>query len=552
MAAANPSAVERIKAASRGLRGTIVESLADPVTGGLAEDDQQLLKFHGSYQQHDRDSAEARRQAKLEPAYSFMIRTRLPGGLVTPAQWLALDALATRHANGTLRLTSRQAFQLHGVLKGDLKPTIAAMNAALVDTIAACGDVNRNVLATPGPDASPLHAAVQAWATKLSERLLPRTRAYHEIWLDGEKVAPEREQETVLGANYLPRKFKAAIAVPPLNDVDIFAHDLGFIAIDEGGRLAGFNVTAGGGLGATHGDAKTYPRLADVIGFLPPEKLLEAAESVVTTQRDFGDRTERKHARLKYTIADRGVEWFRTELERRLGFALEAPRPFEFTTTGDRFGWSEDGAGRWHLTLRIESGRVADRGDRRLRSGLARIAQVHRGHFRLTPNQNVVIADVAESERWRIDALVAGYGLDAWRKSRPLALESLACVAFPTCPLAMAEAERYLPAVTEAIDALMDKHGLGGEPLLFRVSGCPNGCSRPYLAEVALVGKAQGRYNLHLGGGRDGRRLSGLYRENLDEPAFLAVLDELFAAWSAERTAGEAFGDYLHRSGRLS
>jgi sulfite reductase (NADPH) hemoprotein beta-component len=552
MAAANPSAVERIKAESRGLRGTLVESLADPVTGGLAEDDQHLLKFHGSYQQHDRDSAEARRQAKLEPAYSFMIRTRLPGGHVTPAQWLALDSLATRFANGTLRLTSRQAFQLHGVLKGDLKPTIAAMNAALVDTIAACGDVNRNVLAAPGPEASPVHAAVLTWAMKLSERLLPRTRAYHEIWLDGAKVAPEEEQETVLGANYLPRKFKAAIAVPPVNDVDVFAQDLGFIAIVEDGRLAGFNLTAGGGLGATHGDAKTYPRLADVVGFLEPEWLLAVAEAVVTTQRDFGDRGERKHARLKYTIADRGLDWFRAELERRIGFALAAPRPFEFTTTGDRFGWSEDAEGRWHLTLRIESGRVADRGDRRLRAGLRRIAEVHRGHFRLTPNQNLVVANVAAGDRWRIDALVAGYGLDAYRKSRPLALEALACVALPTCPLAMAEAERYLPDVTAAIDALMDAHGLGGEPLLFRVSGCPNGCSRPYLAEVALVGKAPGRYNLHLGGARDGRRLAMLYGENLDEPAILAALEPLLAAWSAERTAGEPFGDFLHRSGRLS
>jgi sulfite reductase (NADPH) hemoprotein beta-component len=552
MGVANPSAVERIKAASRGLRGTIVESLADPVTGGIAEDDQHLLKFHGSYQQHDRDSAEARRQAKLEPAYSFMIRTRLPAGLCSPAQWLALDALATRYANGTLRLTSRQAFQLHGVLKGDLKPTMAAMNAALVDTIAACGDVNRNVLASPGPAASPVHAEVQRWAERLSTLLLPRTRAYHEIWLDGAKVAPAQEVETILGANYLPRKFKAAIAVPPFNDVDIFAQDLGFIAIVEDGRLAGFNVTAGGGLGATHGDAKTYPRLADVVGFLEPDRLLAVSEAVVTTQRDFGDRSERKHARLKYTIADRGLDWFRTELERRLGFELEAPRPFEFTTTGDRFGWSEDTAGHWHLTLRIESGRVADRGDARLRSGLARVAAVHRGHFRLTPNQNLVVAEVAAGDRWRIDALVAGYGLDAYRKARAVALESLACVAMPTCPLAMAEAERYLAPVTAAIDALMENHGLGGEPLLFRVSGCPNGCSRPYLAEIALVGKAPGRYNLHLGGGRDGRRLSPLYRENLDEPAVLAVLDELFAAWSAGRTPGEPFGDFLHRSGRLS
>jgi sulfite reductase (NADPH) hemoprotein beta-component len=551
MAAAKLSAVERIKAESRGLRGTIVESLADPVTGGLAEDDQHLLKFHGSYQQHDRDSAEARRQAKLEPAYSFMIRTRLPGGYVTPAQWIALDTLATRFANGTLRLTSRQAFQLHGVLKGDLKLTIAAMNAALVDTIAACGDVNRNVLAAPGPEASPVHAEVQTWATKLSERLLPRSRAYHEIWLDGAKVAPDQEQETVLGANYLPRKFKAALAVPPVNDVDVFAQDLGFIAIVENGRLAGFNLTAGGGLGATHGDAKTYPRLADVVGFLGPERLIAVAEAVVATQRDFGDRSERKHARLKYTIADRGLDWFRAELERRLGCALAAPRPFEFTTTGDRFGWSEDAEGRWHLTLRIESGRIADRGDHRLRAGLRRIAEVHRGHLRLTPNQNLVIADVAAGDRWRIDALVAGYGLDAWRRSRPLALESLACVALPTCPLAMAEAERCLPRVTTAIDALMEKHRLGGEPLLFRVSGCPNGCSRPYLAEIALVGKAPGRYNLHLGGARDGRRLAALYRENLDESAILAALDPLIAAWSAERTAGEPLGDFLHRSGRL-
>jgi sulfite reductase (NADPH) hemoprotein beta-component len=481
-----------------------------------------------------------------------MIRTRLPGGFVTPAQWLALDALATRHANGTLRLTSRQAFQLHGVLKGDLKPTIAAMNAALIDTIAACGDVNRNVLATPGPGASPVHAEARSWAEKLSARLLPRTRAYHEIWLDGEKVAPEQERETVLGPNYLPRKFKAAIAVPPVNDVDVFAQDLGFIAIEQDGRLAGFDVTAGGGLGATHGDARTYPRLADVVGFVPPERLLEVAEAVVTTQRDFGDRSERKHARLKYTIADRGLDWFRAELERRLGFPLDPPRPFTFTTTGDRFGWQADAAGRWHLTLRIESGRVADRDDRRLRSGLKRIAEVHRGHFRLTPNQNLVVADVAEADRWRIDALVAGYGLDAFRKSRAIALESLACVALPTCPLAMAEAERYLPDITAAVDALMERHGLGGEPLLLRVSGCPNGCSRPYLAEVALVGKAPERYNLHLGGARDGRRLAGLYRENLDQPGMLAALDALFAAWSAERQTGEAFGDFLHRSGRLS
>jgi sulfite reductase (NADPH) hemoprotein beta-component len=380
---------------------------------------------------------------------------------------------------------------------------------------------------------------------------LPRTRAYHEIWLDGEKVAGGEEVEPIYGSTYLPRKFKAAIVVPPQNDVDVFAHDLGFIAIVEDGRLAGFNLTVGGGLGATHGDPATYPRLADLLGFLVPEQLLAVAEAVVTIQRDHGDRSERKHARLKYTIADRGIDWFKAELERQTGFALAPARPFRFSGSGDRFGWIEGTDGHWHLTLRIESGRVADRGERRLRSGLARIAAIHRGEFRLTPNQNLIVAGVEPGERWRLDALVAGYGMDLYQTARPLARDALACVALPTCPLAMAEAERYLPAVTTALDSLMQRHGVGGEPLLFRISGCPNGCSRPYLAEIALVGKAPGRYNLHLGGGRDGTRLNRLYRENVDEEGALAALDPLIAAWAEERQAGEAFGDFLHRSGRL-
>ncbi len=551
MGAPTLTPVERIKAASHGLRGTIVESLADPVTGGLREDDQHLLKFHGSYQQDDRDHREERRLAKLEPEFSFMIRTRLPGGVCTPAQWLALDGLAGRYGNGTLRLTSRQAFQLHGVIKTELKQTMAAMNAALVDSIAACGDVNRNVLASPNPVESRLHAEVHRWATRLSVHLMPRTRAYHEIWLDGEKVAGGEQAEPIYGKTYLPRKFKAAIVVPPQNDVDVFAQDLGFIAIIEKGSLAGFNLTVGGGLGATHGDAATYPRLADVMGFILPDQLLAVAEAVVTIQRDHGDRSERKHARLKYTIADRGVDWFKAELERRIGFELAPARPFAFTGSGDRFGWVEGVDGRWHLTLRIEAGRVADCGDRRLRSGLARIAATHRGDFRLTPNQNLIIAGVAAGERWRIDALVAGYGMNQHLTSQPIARDAIACVAFPTCPLAMAEAERYLPAAAAVIDGLMRKHGVGGQPLLFRISGCPNGCSRPYLAEVALVGKAPGRYNLHLGGGRDGTRLNQLYRENADEQGILDALDPLFAAWSRERESGEAFGDYLHRSKRL-
>ncbi|MGH8249777.1 MAG: assimilatory sulfite reductase (NADPH) hemoprotein subunit [Steroidobacteraceae bacterium] len=551
MGAPNLSPVERIKAASRNLRGSIVESLADPVTGGLREDDQQLLKFHGSYQQDDRDQREERRLAKLEPAYSFMIRTRLPGGVCTPAQWLALDDLAGRYGNGSLRITSRQAFQLHGVIKTELKRTIAEMNAALVDSIAACGDVNRNVLASPNPVESQLHGDVHRWAIRLSEHLMPRTRAYHEIWLDSEKVAGGEEIEPIYGPTYLPRKFKAAIVVPPWNDVDVLAHDLGFIAIVKNGALAGFNLTVGGGLGVTHGDPATYPRLADLLGFLVPEQLLTVAGAVVAIQRDHGDRSERKHARLKYTIADRGVDWFKAELERRIGFALAPAQSFEFTGSGDRFGWIEGADGRWHLTLRIEAGRVVDRGDRRLRSGLARIAAMHRGDLRLTPNQNLIVAGVSPGERWRIDALVAGYGLDLHRTASPLARDAMACVALPTCPLAMAEAERYLPAAAVAVGDLMQKHGVGDEPLLFRISGCPNGCSRPYLAEVALVGKAPGRYNLHLGGARDGTRLNRLYRENVDEQGFLDALDPLLAAWAQERSSGEDFGDYLIRSRKL-
>lgn len=543
------SPVERIKRDSRLLRGTLADSLADPLTGSIREDDTVLIKFHGSYQQDDRDVREERRRQKLEPAYSFMIRTRLPGGVCTPQQWLALDEIARRHANGTLRLTTRQAFQLHGVIKTELKATMAAINAALIDTIAACGDVNRNVLASANPVESRAHAQAYGWAKRLSEHLLPRTRAYHEIWLDGERVAGTEEVEPIYGPTYLPRKFKAAIAVPPVNDVDVFAHDLGFIAIVEDGELAGFNLVVGGGLGATHGDPTTYPRLADVVGFLKPEQLLAVAEAVVTTQRDFGNRAVRKHARLKYTIDTRGLEWFVGEITRRQGFALEPARPFEFTATGDRFGWVEGFDGRWHLTLRIEAGRVADTAEATRLTGLREIARVHRGDFRLTPNQNLIIANVEPSARQFIDALVLRYRLDAHTRSTPVRRDALACVALPTCPLAMAEAERYLPGFGRSVEHLLESHGLRDEPLVLRITGCPNGCARPYLAEVALVGKAPGRYNLHLGGDGRGQRLNVLYRENVDEPQILAALDEAFRRFAAERQPGERFGDFTWRVG---
>jgi sulfite reductase (NADPH) hemoprotein beta-component len=543
------SPVERIKRDSRLLRGTLAESLTDPLTGAIREDDTVLVKFHGSYQQDDRDVRDERRRQKLEPAYSFMIRTRLPGGVCTPAQWLALDAIARRYANGTLRLTTRQAFQFHGVIKSELKATIAAINTTLIDTIAACGDVNRNVLASANPIESRAHAQVYEWAKRLSEHLLPRTRAYHEIWLDGEKVAGTDEVEPIYGPTYLPRKFKAAIAVPPVNDVDVFAQDLGFIAVVERGELQGFNLTVGGGLGASHGDATTYPRLADVVGFLRPEQLLAVAEAVVTTQRDFGNREVRKHARLKYTIDARGLDWFVGEITRRQGFALEPPRPFEFTSTGDRFGWVAGHDGRWHLTLRVEAGRVADTGEAQQLTGLREIARVHRGDFRLTPNQNLIIANVEPASRQFVDALVVRYGLDAHARTPPVRRAALACVALPTCPLAMAEAERYLPGFGRSVERLLVAHGLRDEPLSVRITGCPNGCARPYLAEVALVGKAPGRYNLHLGGDGRGQRLNVLHLENVDEPAILAALDAAFARWAVERQPGERFGDFAWRSG---
>ncbi len=546
------SELERIKAASRLLRGTLAETLVDPVTGAISEADNKLLKFHGSYQQDDRDLRDERRLQKLEPAYSFMIRARLPGGVVTPAQWLAFDAIAREYANGTLRITTRQTFQWHGVIKRDLKATIAAINASLVDTIAACGDVNRTVVASANPVESTAHAAAYDWAKRLSEHLLPKTRAYHEIWLDERKVAGGEEAEPMYGPTYLPRKFKIGIAVPPTNDIDVFAQDLGLIAIIERGELAGFNVAIGGGMGATHGDATTYPRLGDVIGFVAPEQVLAVAEHVLGVQRDWGNRSERKHARLKYTIDNRGLDTFVAELERRLGFALPPAREFAFDHNGDRYGWIEGSDGRSHLTLQVEAGRIADKPGRAWLTGLRKIARVHRGDFRLTCNPNLIIANVDASERATIDALVVRYGLDAWRSGSAIRRHAIACVALPTCGLAMAEAERYLPGLLEKIERRLDAHGLADAPILLRVSGCPNGCARPYLGEIALVGRAPGRYDLRLGADFAGRRLNRLFRENIDEREILDALDILFALYAADRSRDEGFGDFLLRAGVLA
>lgn len=548
------TAVEHIKADSNFLRGSIVESLADSATGALAEADTQLSKFHGFYQQDDRDIRDERRRARLEPDYQFMIRARLPGGRCTPRQWLVLNNIAQRWANGTLRLTTRQAFQFHGVLKRDLKNSISAINSSLLDTIAACGDVNRNVMCTPLPESSAVHSAVYAWAEKVSEHLTPHTTAYHEIWLDqgdGGRKRKIADSEPIYGPSYLPRKFKMSFAIPPRNDVDAFAHDLSFIAITLRDELLGFNVVAGGGMGVTHGDPATFPRLGDMIGFCLPEQVVAVSEAIVTIQRDFGDRSERKHARLKYTIEDHGLDWFRAELEKRAGFQLENARNFEFLYNGDRFGWQKTTDGRWNLGLFIENGRIADRGINRHLSGLRAIAQIHRGEFRLTPNQNVVIAGVDESDRPSIDRLVSLHGLDDFARAGPLRLNAIACVGLPTCGLSMAESERYLPSLIERIESLMEQHGLAGQAITVRMTGCPNGCARPYLAEIGLVGKGPGLYNLHLGAAFDGSRLNVLHRESLREAELLEELGRLFVFYADSRRQEEYFGDFLHRSGLL-
>ena len=543
-----PSAVEDIKAHSRLLRGTISNSLADPLTGALSEDDAQLIKFHGIYQQDDRDLRNERRERKLEPAYQFMVRARVPGGLCTAAQWLAFDAIAQSYANGTLRLTTRQAFQLHGVLKGDLKPAIAAITDALLDTLAACGDVNRNAMCSVLPLERAVHAEAVALAQRLSARLLPRSRAYHEIWLDGAKVLDtQREEEPVYGPLYLPRKFKLAVAVPPDNDVDIWSQDLGLVAIVEQGRIVGYNVLVGGGMGMSHGDLATYPRLADTLGHVPAAAVVAVVEGIVTAQRDLGDRSNRKHARLKYTIEDFGLDAFRAEVERRAAVQFAPARAVQFRDNADPLDWRTDDAGLHHYGLHVPSGRIVDTGTWRALSGLRAIAQRELAQFRLTANQNLMLADIAVDRRAELAALLEEYGLSApVSKVRQLAL---ACVGLPTCALAMAESERHAPDFLDRIERLLAAHDLGDAPIGIRITGCPNGCARPYLAEIALVGKAPGRYNLYVGGTPDGRHLTVPLRDNVTDAEILDALDGLFARYARERTSGEAFGAFVRRTG---
>lgn len=545
---------EHLKAGSNFLRGDILRDLADTSTGSITEDSNQLTKFHGIYAQDDRDLRNQRRKEGREKAFSFMARVRVPGGVCTPAQWLALDTLADQYANGTLKLTTRQAFQFHGILKGDLWRTINGVNRSLLDTIAACGDVNRNVMCNPNPDQSALHAEVYHVTKAISTHLLPRSRAYHELWVGDELVAGgEPEAEPIYGNTYLPRKFKIVVAVPPSNDVDIYGNDLGYIAItDVQGKLTGFNVTVGGGLGMSHNQLETFPRIADLMGFCTVAQAVDVAEKIVMVQRDYGDRTDRKHARLKYTIEDRGLVWFREEVEKRLGYRLGSPRRFAFTHTGDRYGWVEGENGYAHFTLFIQSGRVKDTPDYQLKTALREIALVHNGDLRLTANQNLIIANVAPEGRSQIEAMLSKHRLDTANHASGLKLNAMSCVALPTCGLALAESERYLPDLVTLLEGEIEAAGLRDDAITLRITGCPNGCGRPFLAEIGFVGKAPGKYNIYLGAAFNGSRLNILYKSSVPTSEIVPLLGPIIRRYATERTKGERFGDFVIRAGYVT
>ncbi len=536
---------ETLKATSDFLRGTISEGLLDRITGAMSSpDDVKLMKFHGIYQQDDRSVRDERRRQKLEPAYQFMIRVRLPGGICTSAQWLKFDELARAHGGETLRMTTRQTFQFHWVLKGSLQPLIRGLHEVLLDTIAACGDDSRGVMCTVDPQSSRFHAEVSAMAKRISDHVIPKTRGYHEIWYGDERVASSEPEEPFYGRSYMPRKFKIAFAVPPSNDIDVYAQDLGYIPIGNPDRLEGFNVVIGGGMGRTDQAPETYPRLASLIGYIPVEQLTACTDAVMAVQRDYGDRKERMHARFKYTIDDKGLDWIKAEIEKNMGFAFEEARPFEFTTNGDSFGWNETPDGRHHRTVFVQSGRL----NIELLDAMRDVARVHKGTFRLTPNQNLIIAGVESEDKASIDAILDMHGL-LIETASTLRKNAIACVAFPTCGLAMAESERYMPTFLTKLEEILARHGLADEEITVRMSGCPNGCSRPYIAEIALTGRAPGKYNVYLGGGFHGQRLNRMVRENIAEPAILEFLEEVIGRYASEREPAEKFGDFCIRAG---
>lgn len=546
----NLSPVERIKTQSNGLRGTLKESLADDFTGAIREDDQTLIKFHGMYQQDDRDRREERVAKKLEWLYSYMIRLRLPGGFLTSDQWVGVNDIANDHSTGTIKITTRQTLQLHGILKSHLRPTIQSFNLHHLDSIAACGDVNRNVTCTANPSESPLHQQTYELAGKISEMCLPKTKSYYDIWIDDELLIDRKTEEDPLYQDrYLPRKLKIGIALPPNNDVDVFINDIALIAIIENNEIAGYNIAAGGGLGATHGNEATYARLASVLGFVDSEeKALKAVYEIITVQRDFGNRSDRKLSRLKYTIDKLGIDQYRAEVEKRTGFSFEPAREFKFEQRKDRYGWTQNHEGKWFYTVFVEHGRVLDIEEYPLKSGLLKIAQTANVNFRFTCNQNLMIADIHQEDKTKIENLLKEYRIsEHTEKASALRKNSVACVALNTCSLALAEAQRYLPSLVTKIEPILEKYGLLEEDITIRMTGCPNGCGRSPNAEIGFVGTAYGKYNLHIGGDRLGMRLNTKYRENIGEEEILTTLDELFGIYVQEKLADETFGDFSYR-----
>lgn len=550
----NVSPIEKIKVESDGLRGTLIESLQDEITGAIREDDTALVKFHGMYMQDDRDRREERAAKKLERLYSFMIRLRLPGGFLTAQQWEATHHIAGENSTGVIKITTRQTIQLHGILKARTRPTHQAFSAVGLDSIAACGDVNRNVVATAHPLESPLHERIYQYADRLSEYLLPKTRGYYEVWLDEEKIIDKKDEADPLYQDrYLPRKFKIGLAIPPNNDADVFAQDLGLIAIIENDELLGFNIAVGGGLSSTHGNSNTYPRLASVLGFVSTqasdEKLFKAVYEVLTVQRDFGNRTDRKQARVKYTIDRMGVQGFRQELESRIGFALEEARPYQFVSRIDHYGWRQNYQGLWYYTVFVENGRVLDIEGLPMKTAFLEVAQTGKANFRFTCNQNVILSDIAPEDKAAIEQILAKYNLIPHTETASLVRKNaMACVALPTCPLALAEAQRYLPDLITKIDGLLANHHLLDEEIIVRMTGCPNGCARSYMGEIGFVGTAPGHYNLHLGADAQGERLNTIYRESVDETAILQELNQAFGLFKQNRLPGERFGDFAHRA----
>ncbi len=537
---------ELIKAAIPTLAGTIAATLADEAVDRFCEDDTQFLKFHGIYQQDDRD------KRKVAKEYIFMVRGRIPGGVVPPEAYAVFDDLSNRNGNQTMRITSRQSFQFHGIAKNRLGPLMKGINDALMDTLAACGDVNRNVMAPPAPAMNGIALDVREDAHSVSAALLPKTRAYHSIWVEGVQLNledPTNKEfvDPLYGKTYLPRKFKTAFAIPPSNDVDLFTNDLGFIAIIENGRLAGYNMTVGGGLGRSHGNQETYPRIADVIGFVTREQLTGVSRGVLTVHRDFGDRTDRKHARLKYVLEERGIEWFRGELEERIGFKLQPARGFVFERQGDQFGWAEQADNRLYLGLFVESGRIKDHGSYRLKTALRILIDRYKPEIRLTPSQNLILANIEAGNRVDVTAILAEHGVPVENQGTILGRASMACPAMPTCGLALAESERYLPGLLNRLEELLGGIGLKDEEIIVRMTGCPNGCARPYMAEIGFVGKAPGRYQIYLGGNESSTRLNRLFRDNVKDPEIITELRPVLERYSKERLSGERFGDWCER-----